>query len=273
MLITAGLALIFTYAFYCCWINVPVYTGYQIFNNLTKGLRSAGPGLRLMIPFLESLVEPAISLKTNSHTFDVIFETQDEAGVKLTITIEEAADPDLLVEYSSFEEGDRIADIMEKIKAILSGEIRPMKNRDDVMDCLKELSDITKMGFKNSSENSMSLEMHFGTKLLSLELFPAALPEALVAAKAEQEAQVKKNETQRLQAANFDLMATRIVEEAKKHGQVVLFEKARRAIELEHGKGNLKEEINTHEIGPGLQEALGKVGAEVIERWLPKAKQ
>lgn len=272
-MITTGLVLVFAYAFYCCWVSVKAHTGYLICNNISGKLRAVGPGMNFMVPLLESLVEPGISLKTNSITFDVIFETKDEASIKLTISFEEAADPKYLVEYSSFEGDRRISDIKEKIKAMLSAEIRSKKDRDRVMDTLKKLAQKTRDVFiRTSEEKGEFLQQHFGTRIISLDLFPAALPEAVVAAKAEQEAQAKKNETQKLQADNFKVMANEIVIAAKEHGHVVSFEKAYRLVQLEHGRGNLKEEIHMYGIDQGSQDVIAKIVEGVIAQWLPKAK-
>ncbi len=297
-MIAAGVLLVLAYAFYGCLVNclvdIPAFTGYLIRNVCTKKLRSVGPGLHFMIPKLEELVEPGISLRTNEHIFEAVFQTQGETAVKLTIKIEEAADPDGLPEYSSFEDGKRISGIKERIKEILDEWIRPTKDRDAVVDALEDIAGVTKIDFEKAQDDGKSLPKHFGTRLLSLGLFPAELPPAVVAAKAEEEAQAMKNKTkkmeadalrvieeeaqaskdrtQKMQADNFRKMSNEIMESAKEHGQDLSYEKAYRMVQLEFGKGNLKEEINTYGIDQGSQELIEKLVKEVIERWLPRVK-
>ena len=242
-----------------CLMTVPAYTGVVIINKLTGSLRSCGAGLRLLFPW-ETIADSGISLKKNSHAFDADFETKDESTISLRISFDEMANEHHLVEFQAFALKDRINGITERIKSILSIEIRKLKNRDAVIDTLKNLAEEAKKNFEEMlSEKSRPLEEYYGTNLKVLTIADVALPQALKDAQVEKEAIVKRNETRQLEMTKMKQMARALVKES---GDSMPLQTALEVIQVQFEK--IEKKIQIFGVEKGTQQALTDILKEVI---------
>lgn len=252
------------------WLSVilPARTGGVVINVITQKERPIGPGFNFPVwrP-LERKVRDDISLKTNTHLFKFEVETDNEAVIPLSITIQEAADLRYLPEYNSFEnQEDRVEGIKEKIKFILSVAARKMKDRDAVHNKIKFLQRLAKRKFEASlSEDGRLLEQYYGTNLQSVVIGDSELAQTIREAQEKKEAQEKENERRKLDMDNLKKMASALVTEAKeKHDQKLSFDVALRKIQIQLEKKGVQENFNTLGIEQGTQELIDSVLKEVL---------
>lgn len=240
-----------------CGRFVPEYTGIVILNRFTGKMRSRGSGLRWLLPW-EKIVR-ITSLEKKTHSFEATFEAKDESPITLRTNIDEVAHDLHLVDYLSFNDEDRIKSIIERLKSILTIEIRKKKNRDEVMDNLGLIAKTAKETFENAlSESGRPLQEYYGVNLKALVIADKDLPKALQDAQVEREAMEKKNETRALEMKTLKKLASEFVKEAERRGEKMSFENALTAVQLQFGD-NVKKEIRLYGIEKGTLMGIKEV--------------
>ena len=231
---------------------IDAYTGALVANRFTGTMRPVGPGWHIIWIWEKIVNESETTLKESAYIFESDFETQDEATITLRIAFKLVPITDYLTEYQRFNSEDRLSDIKERIRSILSIKVRKLKNRDAVMDSLKPLGKFTKKCFeKMFSENGKSIEQHYGTNLSSLMISDAALPQELKDAATRREAQEKENETRQMEMDKIRQMAKDLVKESD---GTMMYEDALRRIQVQLGKVEDKNE--TFGLDKGTQELI-----------------
>ncbi|MEK9170529.1 MAG: SPFH domain-containing protein [Patescibacteria group bacterium] len=243
-----------------CLISVEAYTGVIIVNRISGAMRSTGPGWSRIWPWEKAVEGSEISLKKSNHVFESDFETQDEATISLKVSFDYMPLETNLVEFQRFGFDDRLSGIKERIRSILSIEVRKLKDRDAVMDQLKALGESAKKIFEASiSESGKPIEQYYGTNLSALMISDAALPQIVKDATAKKEAQEKENEMRKMDMDNIKKMAKELVAAS---GGSLPFEEALRRIQIQFGK--VKDENKTYGLNKGTQEIIVAALKEVF---------
>jgi hypothetical protein len=243
---------------------VPAYTSVLVTNIFTDKTRACGSGLRLILPWEKKVENSETKMEISSHIFRNDFETQDEAVIPLEIAFDVIPDQRHLLEFRRFDSATRLNGIKERIEAILSVEIRKLRNRDEVMDSLIKLADTVKQRFEEAeSEDRKLLEEYYGVNLKKLMISDVDLPAALKEAATRKEVMEKDNQTRQMEMAKLKQMAVALVKESEKRGSLMPFEKAMEIVQLQFGKGNVTKNVHIVGVDRGTQELL-KTAVETV---------
>lgn len=249
-----------------CLMIVPPYTSVLVTNVFGGSVRPCGSGLQKILPWEEVVAGSEVSMEISNYSFTSDFETKDEVPVSLKTAFDLLPDERYLVEYRRFNAATRITGITERIRAILTQEIRKLKDRDEVMDDFQKLTAEVKRRFEEtvSDEDGKPLEQYYGIDLKKLMISDGDLPAALKEATARKEVMAKDNETRQMEMTKFKQMAAAVIAESVKRGSPMSFEKAMEFIQLQFGKGNVQKNITLFGLDSGTQEAVKEVLREVL---------
>lgn len=230
-------------------VKIPAYTGV-IVGFFGKPWRSEGSGLLFRFPFAET-IEKVVSLKTRAIRFKGDFEPQSEEAVSLEMVIEYHPETKekQLINFASFDESKIEEMLKDRVKSILSVIVRTLKGRDDVMDSIKTIAEMTKEEFESSfaEDGKTKLQEYYGVNVTAIYIADPELPEVLKQAAIKREATEKEiltrqleqaniREMQKLEQDNFRRMARELVDEAKKRGSNLSFEAALELTLINFGK-------------------------------------
>src|SRR3989338_9288820 len=126
---------------------VPPYTA-AIVVRMGNPIRSIGPGIHLVLWPLEWIGEP-ISLKEKVIDDKMSAETKDEEVVPLDFSIEYAPCLSAVVTFLRFSSEQIESAIKQRVKSLLSIAVRKRKDRDEVYDHLKEISEEVQVSFRH----------------------------------------------------------------------------------------------------------------------------
>lgn len=270
-LITEGLAVFAVgLGIYICWklvlslfMEVPAYTSVLVLNRFTDKVRACQSGWRLIWPWEKMVEKSETKMEISSRSFENDFETSDEVVVSLKIAFDVIPDKRHLLEFRRFEGLTRLNGITEKIKAILSAEIRKFQGRDAVMDNLEGLAQRIKERFETAeSEDRKLLEEYYGVNLKKLIISDVDLPAALKEAATAKEVMEKTNQTRQMEMAKLKQMAAALVKESEKRGSPMPLEKAMEIVQLQFGK-NVQKNVHILGLDRGTQELL-KTAVETV---------
>lgn len=257
---------------YICWklvlsllMEVPAYTSVLLINVFTNKVRACGSGLRLIWPWEKTVDDSQVKMTTVSHSFSNEFETQNESVVSLKIAFDLIPDEKHLIEHRRFDSATRLNGVTERIKAILTKEVRKLKNRDEVMDNYKALADEIKKRFEEAvSEDGKRLEEYYGVNLKNLVISNTDLPPALKEAATAKEVMEKTNQTRGLEMTKLKQMARTLVKESEAKSTPMPFEKAMEIVQLQFGKGNVSKDIKIFGLDRGTLEVAKAIAEGVL---------
>ncbi len=228
--------------------------------------RPIGQGMKWVWPW-ESVVEgSATAVVAVPESFTDDFETKDEATIALKFSFVRKTSVAHLKRYIEIDSAKRRDGIIERVRAIANIIIRKHADRDAVMDDYKQIAaDIEHEFEQQESEDKTSLEAYYGENIEQLGIAGAELPAILKEAQTKLEAQVKENETKKLEMDNLKKLASALVAESEKRDSKMSFEKAMEIVQLQLGKGNVKKDITIFGIDRGTQDILSAIIKEVID--------
>lgn len=229
----------------------------KIITRFGKMIRSAGPGLRWLWPW--ERVEYTISLLKRVANFTGEFETDAEEPVDLEVMFEYVPHPSRLVQiqYFDFEKDPKKLEglLTERIRSVLQSVIRTKKNRDEVMNHLRDIASGAKIDFEAAmAENGDLLQEYYGINLQAITIADPKLPEKLKQAAVEREVQEKENKRRALEMTKIKSMAEALVKSSKKLGKELSYEVALNVILITLGK--VKKDIKEFHFDSGTTNAL-----------------
>lgn len=267
-LLVIALAALLFFAFFGA--SVPAYTGV-ILTFFGKPWKSLGPGLFFRIPGAMS-VERTVFLEKKMISIEADFEDQDEEVIPLKISVEYQPAAQHLIAFCNFDKNQIEKAIKERIKQILSVEIRTHQNRDSVMDNINDISKNAKSVFENTlAEDGVNkLEEYYGINLTAVVIADPELPEELKKAAIEREAMEKTNLTRDLEMKKIKQIASKLVKEAKKQGQSLKFETALEIVMINLGR--IKKENRQFGLSKDTLDTIANLLPNLLKEFLNAGK-
>ncbi len=250
------------------FVNVPAWTA-AVFSNVWKGpCRSRGPGLRLCIPGLESVVEEH-SIKERMTPGEMDAETQDEVPVPLSFFMEWHPDPSNMITFLGFEQADIEKALVERFKSIVSIIVRAKETFDEVYDKLDAIAcEVYKNFTEVEDDHGQTLAGHYGIVVSATRFSDPKVPQKIADAKLELEAMRKTNQKRTIEMKTtnalrgkemkkLEALAHALVQKAKENGQELNFQTALK--EVRFGLGISPEENRNYGLNPDTLNVLKNI--------------
>ena len=253
-----GCAALFAVFIFFSFLVVDPFTG-KIITRFGKMVRSVGPGLRWLWPW--ERVEFSISLQKRVVNFKGEFETDAEEPVDLEIMYEYVPDSRRLMQFQSFDQTKIEGLLTERVRSVLQAIVRTKKNRDEVMNHLRDIAAGAKIDFEAATaENGDLLQEYYGINLQAITISDPKLPEKLKEAAVAKEVQEKENERRAMEMAKIKSMADALVRSSKKLGKELSYEDALNIVLITLGK--VKKDVKDF----GLEAAV-KILKPILEKF------
>ncbi|OGY64859.1 MAG: hypothetical protein A3I24_03230 [Candidatus Harrisonbacteria bacterium RIFCSPLOWO2_02_FULL_41_13b] len=250
-------AMIFAFSIVCLFARiVPPFMG-AIVVRLGTPVRSIGPGLHFVLWPIESISEPT-SLREKVIDDKMMTETRGdfdgdsgEEVVPLDFSIEYAPIQEWLIAFLTYTSSHLEDAIKQRIKSLLSIAVRKRKNRDEVYDSLKMITQEVQDEFFQNFSTQYGVRIRF-------MIDDPELPKELAEAEVKREIQKKENERRKLDVVAMADLAKHLVELSKPNEDAeptLTFEKG-----IEKAQVQLKivpETRTTYDLGDNAVQAFG----------------
>lgn len=197
-----------------------------------------------------------VPLRYSKIKFDGIYEAKGFT-IKLSTTFIIRPVFDYLEKYIQFEDSERTAAIIERVRNIISIIISKYESREDVKRDLEVIGQLVNKAFSDAHDDHPSLridlEHFYGVKADQFVVDPEN-PAELVEAQNRLEAQNKENARQKSETDNFGNMAEDLVNRSKKLESPMSTKEAMETALVIHGKASRETEVK--DLGPGAQKAV-----------------
>lgn len=242
-------------------------------------VRVLSQGLNIIWPWESPVINGVVSLVVTHDSFTGDFETQDESTVSLKFLFNCRPSAAHSRRYIEFDPVKRREGIIGHLTAMASIRVRSCKDRDMVLNTLKEIAKDVESEFRAATSGSHSLlEEYFGVIVEQVAISDPGLPEILKTAQTEREAQEKKNETRKSEMESNKTMMSDLVKESIDLKSPISSKEAMDVVLLTQGK--TKKDIKVIDLGPGAQTvatgaiggltSLAKSALEFAEKFTPK---